>query len=165
MKTQTKTVEIGKANDVEAGKITTRIHIRGNPGKEAELIRDLSNAGWTQDKIAEEMGLSQAGVARRQSLLELIPELFERLKKGELRPTAAYPLSRMPVQTQKKYAKQARITVKEVETARKDMALSDQVMEYLNKPVDETAQKPPEKPLPGQVECPHCHQKFVPEGS
>jgi ParB/RepB/Spo0J family partition protein len=55
-----------------------------NPIEHAAALRRLSDLGWTQTQIAEELGMQQSRVAHRLSLLTLPPAVQEMIAEGRL---------------------------------------------------------------------------------
>lgn len=119
-----KSKEIGQVNEVELTEADYLVHIRGNPAEEALLIRQMLDAGKTQTEIGTKLSLSQPQISKRLSLLSLDPRLFDKIRKGELRPSAGYLLSKLPKATQGEYANKGKITIKDLEKRRRDVMVS-----------------------------------------
>ena len=70
-------IEIGKMKEINVEEIKEKyaIHLRGRPIEEALFFKKLQEVkGWSQTKIAEEVGTSQSDVSRKMRLLNLTPE-------------------------------------------------------------------------------------------
>jgi predicted transcriptional regulator len=127
-------IEIGEARRIKVSEARAYLrHIEGNPAEEALLIRELLNAGFTQRQVAEKLGMSQPRVSTRLRLLKLIPDLFRRLREGELRPSAAYALARLTAEEQERFLHVERITVREAEARARGSALTPEVVELLGR--------------------------------
>ena len=60
--------------------------------------------GWSQTKIAEEVGTSQSDVSRKNEVAQTSPpKLQERLKKGEITSSKGAKLSTLPKDIQKEF--------------------------------------------------------------
>lgn len=125
--------EIGEARDIEKW----LVHVRGKPLEEAELISSLMLMGYKQQDVAKKMDLSQAQVSKRLTLLSLSPALKQRVRKGEIKPNTAYVLSRLPKDEQKKYEEMKRVFLKDVEKVRRDFALTHELLELLESPIEQ----------------------------
>ena len=136
MRPKSKTVEIGEEAHIDTETKKYLIHIRGSPALEALAIRDLIKKGWNQPTIAKAMKLSQSQISKRLSLFKLIPELFSRLKKGEIRSSTAFVLSKLPTERQKQYGSKKKITLKEVKEKRRDLTMSKELMNLLQAPIN-----------------------------
>ena len=125
--------EIGIAKEIER---VFLVHIRGHPLEEAELIKYLMDKGYRQGEIAKMLGYqSQGQVSKRLSLLNLIPELRERVRKGELRVSTAYELSKLPESKQKEFLKQEYITLEEARQAKREFIITQELEELLESPI------------------------------
>jgi len=144
----------GKADAVEIGRIAEIatdlqkyiVHIRGNPGREAELIRELMNHGWTQTEIANAMGVSQPRVSKLMALHRLIPQLFKRLLDGDLTLTAAYQLANLPQTAQQEIAKEPRISVRMAKEKRREHVISEALLDAMELPNPVKTDKRPRDP-------------------
>ena len=126
--------EIGEVRDIER---IYRVHIRGHPLEEAELIKYLMDKGYKQGEIAKMLGYqSQGQVSKRLSLLNLIPELRERVRKGELRVSTAYELSKLPESKQKEFLNQEYITLEEARQAKRNFIITQELEELLESPIE-----------------------------
>lgn len=126
--------EIGKMKEIQEKYLH---HKEGNPLDEAFMIRDLmENLNLTQQEVSEETELSQPQISKRLSLLNLIPELQDRLRSGNLRVSTAYQLSKLPQDVQREYLEQEWITLKEVEAKRRDLRISEEVLDLLEQPIE-----------------------------
>lgn len=83
-----------------------------SPMTEAKLIAKLVDKGHTQQQIAEMLGVTQGVVSQRLGLLDLIPELQQRLEVGEMTMTAARAARKLPKKDQAELAKLDKVTVK-----------------------------------------------------
>lgn len=127
-------VEIGELKEIDAKEVKYLFHKSGNPIEEALMIQDLMR-DRTQQEVAKILEISQPQISKRLRLLHLHPILQERLKNGNLRPSTAYVLSKLPTQVQRLYLNQEKVTLREVEAKRRQQAISKEVMEILEKNV------------------------------
>jgi ParB-like chromosome segregation protein Spo0J len=86
--------EIGKAEEIDLGEVKLTIHTRADPYEEAQAIKVLLAAGWTQMQVSKVLDLSQSNISKRLRLLNLEGTNIERLKAGKLKITPAYYLVR-----------------------------------------------------------------------
>lgn len=136
MKARAKTVEIGEAKGIDLETKKYIVHARGNPAREALLIRNLRKRGWTQPKIAKAMGLSQSQISKREFLVNhLIYGLLLRLLKGQIRPSTAYILSKLPIEEQRRYGSKKKITLREVKEKRRNLTMSKDLISLLQAPI------------------------------
>lgn len=64
----------------------------------------IETHGWTQKKVADELGVTQAEVSRYLALLELDPQVQQKIREEVISPSVASPLSRLPKSEQRKMA-------------------------------------------------------------
>ena len=131
--------EIGHAAEVTVQKDEFLVHIPGNPGEQAQLIRRLMDEGHTQGEIGKMLGLSQGHVSRRLKLLELIPELFGRVLDGSLLYRTGYALARLPEKAQREYLDREKITRVDVEARVKQEVITPEVLEVVESGPDTEA--------------------------
>jgi len=129
-------------------------HLEGNPVEQALAIKNLIDGGMTQREIGRLMGWAQSSIASRLRLLRLHPKLRERAMRGELSKSVCYELAGMPLEEQERYVDEERVLLKEVEQRRRKLALTKEVMDVLNTPLQ------PEKLK--SVRCPKCGFEFEP---
>ncbi|HEV2120592.1 MAG TPA: hypothetical protein VGS11_10900 [Candidatus Bathyarchaeia archaeon] len=134
--TKTKTKEIGEQHDVKTRRRDYRVHVRGNPAEEALLIEKMTKEGKTQTEIGKALSLSQPQISKRRLLLKLLPALFEKLRSGELLPTAGYMLAKMDESIQKEYNGEDKVTVRAVESKRREILVSSELTALLVKKID-----------------------------
>lgn len=85
-----------------------------NPMMEAKEIAKLLRTR-TQQQVAKSLGITQAVVSQRVGLLDLIPELQDRLEVGEMTLTAARSAKKLSAEAQATLAKEEKVTVKVTE--------------------------------------------------
>jgi ParB family transcriptional regulator, chromosome partitioning protein len=65
------------------------------PIEQAKAFRSLMNThGWSQHRLADELGIAQPSVVRALSLLTLPPVVAEMVEKGDLSQATAYEISK-----------------------------------------------------------------------
>lgn len=128
-----KTKEVGEVREigVEEGDVDFLYHTSRNPAQEAKMIRDLREEGMTQAGIAEKMGISQGQVSKRLKLLELPEVLFQRVLDGDLRPSTAYELAKLPDNIQAQYVNEEEVTLEAVKKMSKALK-SESLAKILN---------------------------------
>lgn len=99
------------------------IHRSGNPAAEAKAMKELLDRKMTQEDIAQVLHIDRSQVSKRVKLLDLIPELFELLEKGQLKPSVARELAGLPKKEQKKYLERDSVTLKEAKEAKREQTL------------------------------------------
>lgn len=115
-------------NDIDRALLTlsTNIHRSDNPGVEAENIKILMElGGMTQEEVAKFLDVDQSQISKRMRLLKLRPKLFDRVKKGEMKPSIAREIAGMPQEEQKKYENKERIDLKDVMESRRKANLEE----------------------------------------
>lgn len=120
-------------NEEEAAKadllvLTENLVRKRNLAKEAEAVKKLVESSWTLEKIQKSTGIPISELRKLYHLAEnLIPELFDRLKQGEISNSTAFKLSQLPSSVQKEFAELRKITLEMVEeklrTERKTFSL------------------------------------------
>lgn len=101
--------------------VMLNIHRSPNPGFEAEKIKELIDAGYTQEGIAKALNTNKTKLKRHFHLLNLCEEGLKRLKNGKIRPSVALELSRLSIETQEKILSESeRLTSKTVQKARRN---------------------------------------------
>jgi len=155
--------EIGAAEDIELEKEIERVHYRGSPFEEAELIKRMGDAGFSQKEIGSRLRLSQPQVAKRLALFNLTPRLFARLRDGSLRPSVAYMLSRMGAEAQTRFESERRVTVKDVSTQRRSALISSELSAELPRPsgIPDPQEGHVQKRV---VKCPNCGAEVPVDG-
>ena len=157
----TKTIEVGTLEEIDLKEKYYKTHIQGNPAEQALLIQDLLAKDWTQQKIAKLLKLSQGGISRRLSLLDLIPKLFRLLKEGKLKPSTAWHLSKLAVNDQEEFAKKEKITLKEVLQYRRKLSISSEVVKALEEPAVVSPPFYTSEDAKQVVTCPRCNHQFT----
>lgn len=79
-----------------------------HPLDEAEQIRSLQRKGWTNTEIAKVLGITSVRVRKRASLNQLIPQMKDKLRKGEIRLEIAEEIAVLPQEWQKDHLKDAK---------------------------------------------------------
>ena len=125
--------EIGEAREIIQKYL---LHKSGSPYEEALMLKELIDLGLSQKEIKELTGFSQSQISKKLSLLSLVPELQERLRKGELRFSAAYELTKLPPKVQREFAKKKRVYLKDVQEALRRQAVTREVLDLLETPLD-----------------------------
>lgn len=101
------------------------IHRSGNPAAEAKAMKELLDKKMTQEDIAHALHIDRSQVSKRVKLLDLIPELFEQLEKGQLKPSIARELAGLPKKEQKKFLKRDTVTLDEAKKAKREENLKN----------------------------------------
>lgn len=130
-------VEIGELKEIDAEKVHYLYHKAGNPMKEARMIEELMEIHDDQKKVAKILGVTQSHVSKRLRLLSLNPILQNKLLNGELRPSTAYALTNLPDKIQAQFLDKDKITLKEVETKRRQQNISPEFLKTLTAPFPE----------------------------
>ena len=164
-------IEIGKMKEINVEEIKKKyaIHLSGKPIREALFFKKLQEIkGWSQTKIAEEVGTSQSDVSRKMRLLNLTPKLQERLKKGEITSSKGAKLSTLPKDIQKEFEDKSHFTLKDIQERKRQYHISQEVKDVLNTPMPtatpekeaETEEETEEIKETKMVTCPNCGEKF-----
>lgn len=82
-----------------------------SPMIEARKSGGLIEKGYTQQQIAQMLGVTQGFISQRLGLLDLIPVLQTRLELGQMTLTAARAARKLPVEDQERLATLDKITV------------------------------------------------------
>ncbi|WP_369211109.1 ParB/RepB/Spo0J family partition protein [Streptomyces flavofungini] len=77
------------------------------PMDQAKAIQELVQVHGSQGQVAKRLGKTPAWVSQRLALLELTPELQEKVEAGELKVEPARKIGRMPKERQADAAEQA----------------------------------------------------------
>lgn len=94
-----------------------------NPGVEANAIRQLIQSGITEKGIARLLGISQAQVSQRLSLLKLVPEVAALLGQGRISSTTARELAKLPAERQRQLAEAGDLSMKAAQAAVRERKL------------------------------------------
>jgi predicted transcriptional regulator len=86
-------------------------------------MKELLDKKMTQEDIANVLHIDRSQVSKRVKLLDLIPELFKQLEKGELKPSIARELAGLPKKEQKKFLERDSVTLKEAQGAKREQTL------------------------------------------
>jgi ParB family chromosome partitioning protein len=115
-----------------------------NPALEAESLNMLiSSYGWSAADAAKKLGIPVSHIRRRLKLLQLTPEFFEKLKKGDIKLSVAQGLSTLPKELQRELLKEEKLTLDRVESMSRESKLnilSDELFELSNvqaEPIEE----------------------------
>ncbi len=93
-------------------------HRADNPALEAELIaRLIEERNLKKSEVARLLNVSNSHITKRLRLLNLIPEIFEKLKKFEINITVARELAKLSPDDQKEYFQnpESKWTIEDVE--------------------------------------------------
>lgn len=87
-----------------------------NPADEAErILKVMSFYNWSAEEAARRLSVPVTHIRQRLRLVQLIPELFDMLKKGKLRVSTALRIASLPRQNQKELLKEEKLTLDRVE--------------------------------------------------
>ncbi|MET9914456.1 ParB/RepB/Spo0J family partition protein [Streptomyces sp. NPDC006476] len=101
------------AEDILESALIANIHrVDVPPLDQARAIRDLLSKHGSQGQVAKRLGKTAAWVSQRLALLELTPELQEKVEAGELKVEPARRIGRMPKEQQAEAAEEAIRAVK-----------------------------------------------------
>ncbi|MFJ4126047.1 ParB/RepB/Spo0J family partition protein [[Kitasatospora] papulosa] len=104
------------AADILEGALIANIHrVDVPPLDQAKAIQELVGVHGSQGKVAKRLGKTPAWVSQRLALLELTPELQDKVEAGELKVEPARRIGRLPKEQQ---AAAAAETVNAVNTPR-----------------------------------------------
>ncbi|MFD3484910.1 ParB/RepB/Spo0J family partition protein [Streptomyces sp. NPDC058665] len=118
------------AEDMLESALIANIHrVDVPPIDQARALQDLVGVHGSQGKVAKRLGKTPAWVSQRLALLELTPELQEKVETGELKVEPARRIGRMPKAQQ---AAEAEKTVNAVNTPRKRTARAPQQTPTVN---------------------------------
>ena len=97
--------EIGEARKLDFREEEVIVHIQGKPIEMAKLLKRLiEEEGISLTQAAKRIGISKATASKLLNVYEnLLPELVEKVEKGEIGWAKAYYLSRLPSEKQKQY--------------------------------------------------------------
>lgn len=104
-----------------------------NPMMEAIHINELiEEQDYTQKELAHELGCTQSKISKRLKLLELIDELRNRLKRGDLPKSVGYELAKLSEQKQREIADEKDvITLKDVKEEKRKEVVENLDMEQI----------------------------------
>ncbi|MEU1122004.1 ParB/RepB/Spo0J family partition protein [Streptomyces sp. NPDC005899] len=89
------------AADMLEGALIANVHrVDVPPLDQAQAIQELVRVHGSQGKVAKRLGKTAAWVSQRLALLELTPELQEKVEAGELRVEPARRIGRLPKEEQ-----------------------------------------------------------------
>jgi len=125
--------EIGEAREIIQRYL---LHKSGSPYEEALMLKELIDLGLTQNEIKELTGFSQSQISKKLRLLTLIPELQEKLRRGELRFSTAYELTKLSEDKQREFSKRKRIYLKDVVEALREQAITEEVLDLVEAPIE-----------------------------
>jgi ParB family chromosome partitioning protein len=98
--------------------LVENFHRAANPALEAELIAKLiKERNLKKSEVARILNVSNSHITKRLKLLNLIPEIFEKLKRFEINITVARELAKLSPDDQKEYLQspESKWTVEDVE--------------------------------------------------
>ncbi|SMO59746.1 ParB/RepB/Spo0J family partition protein [Balnearium lithotrophicum] len=98
--------------------LVENFHRADNPALEAELIAKLiEERNLKKSEVARLLNVSNSHITKRLKLLNLIPEIFEKLKRFEINITVARELAKLFPDDQKEYLQnpESKWTVEDVE--------------------------------------------------
>jgi len=98
--------------------LVENFHRTDNPALEAELIAKLiEERKLKKTEVAKLLNVSNSHITKRLKLLNLIPEIFEKLKRFEINITVARELARLKPEEQREYLSnpESKWTVEDVE--------------------------------------------------
>ncbi|MGY3676672.1 ParB/RepB/Spo0J family partition protein [Streptomyces sp. TE33382] len=132
------------AEDMLEAALIANVHrVDVPPLNQAKTIQQLVGVHGSQGKVAKRLGKTPAWVSQRLALLELTPELQEKVEAGELKVEPARRIGRLPKEQQ---AAAAAETVNAVNTPRQraprrvlSQRNSDETVNAVNTPVIESA--------------------------
>ena len=109
---------VKKGGDSTVLTLVENFHRTDNPALEAQLIAKLiEERNLKKSEVARLLNVSPAHITKRLRLLNLIPEIFEKLKRFEINITVARELARLKPEEQREYLNnpESRWTVEDVE--------------------------------------------------
>lgn len=133
--------EIGSVTEIGVEDIVFRYHRSGNPAQEALMLKELMSKGMTQSGLAKLLEVTQAHISRRLKLLDLLPELFDSVLKGDIRARTGYMLARLPRENQAAFLGRDKITMKESEEAVRSFVLNEDVINLVKNDVANKAEE------------------------
>jgi len=98
--------------------LVENFHRADNPALEAELIaRLIEERNLKKSEVARLLNVSNSHITKRLRLLNLIPEIFEKLKKFEINITVARELAKLSPDDQREYFQnpESKWTIEDVE--------------------------------------------------
>lgn len=95
------------------------IHRSGNPAAEAIAMQELLDKKMTQEDIAGVLHIDRSQVSKRVKLLNLTPELFGRLEKGDLKLSIARELADLSKKDQAEFGRDS-VTLKEAQKFKRE---------------------------------------------
>lgn len=114
-----------------------------NPMMEARHIHELlTEHDYTQKELAHELGCTQSKISKRLNLLNLIPELQDKLERGEIPKSVGYELSKLPDEKQHEIAESDdTITLKDVKEEKRMQVVQNLDMERIEEGPEEVSEK------------------------
>ena len=94
-----------------------------NPLAEAKAFQELLELGWSQDDLSENLGISKSKVYWRLKLLNLIPELKEKIISGQMGSAAGEIASKLSREDQENLAQNEKVTLAATQSARRNEQL------------------------------------------
>ncbi|MQY15169.1 Nucleoid occlusion protein [Streptomyces sp. RB5] len=103
---------VSSADIVESALIANIHRVDVPPIDQAKAVQELLEKHKTQATVARRLGKTEAWVSQRLALLNLTPELQEKVETGELKVKSARTIGRMPREKQEAAAQEALNRVK-----------------------------------------------------
>jgi len=102
------------------------MHRKPNPAEEAFALSKIMNAyGWDVKQASKALHIPVSHIRARLKLLDLIPELFEKARSGELRTTIALKIAKLPPEKQNELLSEEKITTEVVGKKLKEVRLNN----------------------------------------
>lgn len=115
-------IKTGDETDIAKITLSCNGHRRPNIARECEACGVLADRGLTPEEIATETQLSVREIKNRLDILRgLPPELFERLRKGEVSYKSALRCLKLSPERRETLGKLERVTLQEVDAQIRDM--------------------------------------------
>ena len=112
-------------NDLDAPIVTILGNLQRdrNPLAEAEAFRELLDGGWNQDDLSGNLGISKSKIYWRLKLFDILPELKEKIIRGEMGIVAGEIASKLSRDEQEKLAQNEKVTIAAAQSARRSEQL------------------------------------------
>ncbi|MFF1908233.1 ParB/RepB/Spo0J family partition protein [Kitasatospora sp. NPDC058218] len=137
------------AEDMLEGALIANIHrVDVPPLDQAKAIQDLVKVHGSQGKVAKRLGKTPAWVSQRLALLELTPELQEKVETGSLKVESARRIGRLPKEQQASAAVEA---INAVNTPRQRAARREPVQGQPPAPTVNAVNTPTASVVPGSA--------------
>jgi ParB family chromosome partitioning protein len=158
------------AEDILESALIANVHrVDVPPLDQARAIRDLLAKHGSQGQVAKRLGKTAAWVSQRLALLELTPELQDKVEAGELKVEPARRIGRMPKEQQAEAAEEA---INAVKPPRQRRAKSEETapssapsVNAVNTPVPQVAEASAPSPTVNAVNTPASEAEMAGEPS